>query len=102
MMLNSFGLNNQDAKKDQQEEQSEKKKKEIEEFATLVLEAVIDDVVMNPDSKLEEQEKIIKEQIGASINDLSNRHRKHWLISDKQKITKYVMDEVFGYGPVTS
>ncbi|SFN95014.1 CpaF family protein [Proteiniclasticum ruminis] len=102
MMLNSFGLNNQDAKKDQQEEQSEKKKKEIEEFSTLVLEAVIDDVVMNPDSKLEEQEKIIKEQIGASINDLSTRHRKHWLISDKQKITKYVMDEVFGYGPVTS
>lgn len=102
MNLGNLGAAGASQRQEVNDEQNEKKKRELEEFASLVLESVIDDLTIKPESDQETQVKAVQEQVAFSLNELSVRQRKHWLISDKQKITKYVMDEVFGYGPITT
>ena len=80
------------------------KKKELDKIAAQTLRRVID----NADNKLELekldsfQKKQFKEQIYDTLVSLLEEEGRNLSQGDKQKIIRYVSDEIFGYGPITS
>lgn len=100
----NFGPNQGDVVNDDKksgEDAQEKRKKEIEEFAILVLEGVIDDLTFTPDKNNQDDVKVLEEQIYETMNNLAMKNSKHLLPGDKQKISKLVSDEILAYGPIT-
>ena len=85
-------------------ELSQKKRKELEEVATDTLRRVIDN--MDSDIDLEKldsfQKKQISEVIHETLNEVLTEQNRHLSQADKQKIIRYVLDEIYGYGPINS
>lgn len=78
------------------------KKKELEDLATETLRQVIDIV---DDTLLVEkmdafQKKHFLEQIKATMEKVLEEFGRHLSQADKQKVVRYVYDEIFGYGPI--
>ena len=85
-------------------EATQKKRKEIEEVATETLRRVIDN--MDSDIDIEKldtfQKKQISEVINETLNEVLVEQNRHLSHADKQKIIKYVLDEIYGFGPINS
>ncbi|RQD73604.1 MAG: CpaF family protein [Candidatus Syntrophonatronum acetioxidans] len=81
-----------------------KRKKEFEEVAGDTLGRVIDS--MGTDSDLEKldnhQKKKFSQAIYEILNDVLTERNRHLSGGDKQKVIKYVLDEIYGYGPINS
>ena len=77
-----------------------KKRKELDEIATLALAKVIENISTENQSDL--QKKVVLEDTNKIINDILYESKRNLSFSDKQKVAGYVMDEIFGYGPITS
>lgn len=79
-----------------------KRKKELEELANEALNRVIDSVNVNPQNADSIQKKSIQEEIFGVVNILLAEKKLHLSLGEKQKVVNSVMDEIFGYGPITS
>ncbi len=80
------------------------KKKEFEEIASETLHLVIDS--MDEKVDVDKFDSLQKKEFNQQIHDqldivLKGKHR-HLSYSDKQKVVQYVVDEMFGFGPITS
>ena len=78
-----------------------KRKKELEDLANEVLNRVIDNTNINSKNAEFFQKKNVQEDIVNTINILLDENKMHLSLSEKQKVASYVMDEIFGYGPIT-
>ncbi|MGB4589585.1 MAG: CpaF family protein [Clostridiaceae bacterium] len=79
-----------------------KKIKEIEDLSQDVLDKIIDEIIVSPDINDPQQKKNIMDQVSEKLNEILNQNRKHLSLVDKQKVIKSVVDEIFGYGPITA
>ena len=81
-----------------------KKKKELEEIATETLRQVIDTV--DDGLVLEKldafQKRQFMDQINRTVEAVLLDYDRHLSSNDKQRVVKYVIDEIFGYGPINS
>jgi len=78
-----------------------KRKKEIEELAVEVLNRIIDNGRIDPENEDSIVKKNILGDILEIINSLLAENKTHLSLGEKQKVAYYVMDEIFGYGPIT-
>ena len=78
-----------------------RKRKELEEIATEALGRVIETISGTANT----EDKLFKKQIlddtNKIINDILMESKRNLSFGDKQRVASYVMDEVFGYGPIT-
>ena len=85
-------------------ESAANKRKELEEIAVITLRDVIDSMGSSID--LEKLDTYQKKQISEVINDTLSKvlesHNRHLSLGDKQKVVKYVVDEIYGFGPINS
>ncbi len=85
-------------------EQGVNKKKELDDIAVETLRRVIDSVDNTIDlEKLDAfQKRQFTEQIYDTLLALLEESNRHLSQGDKQKVIQYVLDEIFGYGPINS
>lgn len=81
---------------------SSKRKKELDQIANVALSRVIDNIMVNPQGASSSEREMIGNQIMDTVNILLEETRKHLSLGDKQNIVNSVMDEIFGYGPITT
>jgi len=79
-----------------------KRKKELEDIANQVLDTVIDEIILSPNDPEAVQKKTASDKINEVLNNYLNEVKTHLSLGDKQKINVLVMDEIFGYGPITN
>lgn len=79
-----------------------RRKKELEDIANDVLDIVIDEIVFSVDDSEAVQRKTALDKINEVMNDILAETKMHLSMVDKQKVSGLVMDEIFGYGPITS
>lgn len=77
-----------------------KKNKEVEDIATAALAKVIESISTENQNDL--QKKLVLEETNRVINEILYESKRNLSFGDKQKAANYVMDEIFGYGPITS
>ena len=105
MNFSSFNVNDPEIKlqpKIEKDDINEKKLKEIEDLSQDVLDRIIDEITISPNKNDADQKKMVSDLIWEKIGDLLNLNKKHLSQGDKQKIQKSVLDEIFGYGPITA
>ncbi len=78
-----------------------RKRKELEEIATEALGRVIETIsgTVNAEDKL--FKKQVLDDTNKIINDILMESKRNLSFGDKQRVAGYIMDEVFGYGPIT-
>ncbi|WP_422485332.1 CpaF family protein [Gudongella sp. DL1XJH-153] len=78
-----------------------RKRKELEEIATETLGRVIETIsgTVNAEDKL--FKKQVLDDTNKIINDILMESKRNLSFGDKQRVAGYIMDEVFGYGPIT-
>ncbi|HPZ64110.1 MAG TPA: CpaF family protein [Bacillota bacterium] len=78
------------------------RKKEMEEVTVETLRQVIDrmDNTRLPDRLDDYQKKKIQEQVADTLQRVLEQVGRHFSQADKLKITRQIMDEIFGYGPI--
>ncbi|RBP65997.1 pilus assembly protein CpaF [Alkalibaculum bacchi] len=81
---------------------SSKRKKELDQIANVALSRVIDNIIVNPQTATSSEKKVVQDQVMDTVNILLEETRKHLSLGDKQNIANSVMDEIFGYGPITT
>lgn len=79
-----------------------KKKKELVDIANETLSKVIEIITGNHENHNDLQKKFVLDETHRIINEILFESKRNLSFGDKQKIANYVMDEVFGYGPITS
>lgn len=79
-----------------------KRKRELEELANKALNIVIDNTNINTKNADSFQKKNVLENIFQAINVLLIENKTHLSLREKQKTANYVMDEIYGYGPITT
>ncbi len=77
-----------------------KKRKELEDIATIALSKIIENISSENQSEL--QKKVILDDTNRIIDNILYESKRNLSFSDKQRVANYVMDEIFGYGPITS
>ncbi len=85
-------------------ESAEKKRRELEEIAVTTLQNVIDNIGSSLSiEKLDSyQKRQISEVISDTLEDVLKIQNLHFSLGDKQKIVNYVLDEIYGFGPINS
>jgi pilus assembly protein CpaF len=85
-------------------EPARSKKKELEGIATETLRQVIDtmDDTLVLDKMDSFQKKQFLDQINGTVEMVLDEFDRHLSQVDRQKVVKYVADEIFGYGPINS
>ncbi len=78
-----------------------KKKKEFEDVVETALSRAIDTLIFNPQMTDPVVKRQILDQIIKLINTVLEERKSHLSLVDKQKAAYEVMDEIFGYGPIT-
>ncbi|MBP1920799.1 CpaF family protein [Youngiibacter multivorans] len=78
-----------------------KKKKELDDLSYEVLGNVIDQITLSADSNDIIQKRTVQEKINETINSILFETKRHLSLGDKQRVNNSVMDEIFGYGPIT-
>jgi len=80
------------------------RKKEMEEIAVITLHQVIDRMRDLPPYELNQVDinlkKHVADEVGETLNFVLEEQSRHFSSDDKQKIIRYVLDEIFGYGPI--
>ena len=77
-----------------------RKKKELEELSTEVLFRIIELISDVNESNIEK--KFVLDESNRIINEILFESKRSLSFRDKQIVATYVMDEIFGYGPITS
>lgn len=78
-----------------------KKKKELDDLSYEILGNVIDQITLSADSNDIMQKRTVQEKINETINSILFETKRHLSLGDKQRVNNSVMDEIFGYGPIT-
>lgn len=78
-----------------------KKKRELEELAYEALSIVIDQITLQNDASDILQKKTVQDKVNEIINNILYESKRHLSLGDKQRVSSSVMDEIFGYGPIT-
>lgn len=105
MNFSNFNLNDPEVRQvvnKETDEMSLRRQKDTEDLSQEVLGKIIDEVNISLDKNDGAQRKMILDLITEKLNEILNQNRKHLSQMDKQKVQKMVMDEIFGYGPITS
>lgn len=79
-----------------------KKKKELEDIVTETLSQVIETITSVNENQNELQKKSVLDETNRVISEILYESKRNLSFGDKQRVANYVMDEVFGYGPITS
>lgn len=107
MAFGSFGLNRIADTESKDNENinlngfENKRRRELEDLANEVLNRVIDNSNINSKNAESFEKKSIQEDIVNITNILLDENKMHLSLGEKQKVASYVMDEIFGYGPIT-
>ena len=80
---------------------SVRKKRELDEIANEALARVIETISATSESPDKLYKKQVLEDTNKIINDILVETKRNLSFGDKQRVAGYVMDEVFGYGPIT-
>ena len=80
---------------------SARKKRELDEIANEALARVIETISATSESPDKLYKKQVLEDTNKIINDILVETKRSLSFGDKQRVAGYVMDEVFGYGPIT-
>lgn len=80
---------------------SARKRRELDEIANEALSRVIETISATSDSPDKLYKKQVLEDTNKIINDILVETKRNLSFGDKQRVAGYVMDEVFGYGPIT-
>lgn len=90
-----------DVLKEAEANSSFKKKKEFEDVVEAALSRAIDTMTFNLQTTDPGEKRQILDQVIKLINTLLEERKSHLSLVDKQKAAYEVMDEIFGYGPIT-
>lgn len=77
------------------------KGKDVDEIVVEILNSIIDSIQVMPNQEDEESRGLVSRLIHDELKLSLIRSRKHLSASDKQIIHDQVMDEIFGFGPIT-
>lgn len=83
------------------DETAEKRKKEIKELVHEALNNVIDNTNLKIRELEDGQKSGFLEEVMQTVNGILDDGDKHLSLSEKQNVASYIMDEIFGYGPIT-
>lgn len=107
MAFSSFGLNKINDMESKNKENinlngfENKRRRELEDLANEVLNRVIDNSNINSKNAESFEKKSIQEDIVNTTNIMLDENKMHLSLGEKQRVASYVMDEIFGYGPIT-
>ena len=106
MAFGTFGIGNTKKTEPVREEREVadplvKKKKELDDLAYEALSAVIEQITINTDVNDVIQRKTVQDKINEVINNILFETKRHLSLGDKQRVCNSVLDEIFGYGPIT-
>lgn len=106
MAFGTFGIGNTKKNEPVKEEREVadpivKKKKELDDLAYEALSAVIEQITINTDVNDVIQRKTVQDKINEVINNILFETKRHLSLGDKQRVCNSVLDEIFGYGPIT-
>ena len=79
-----------------------KKKKELDDLSFEVLGNVIDQITLSTDSSDMIQKRTVQDKVNETVNSILFETKRHLSLGDKQRVCNSVMDEIYGYGPITS
>ncbi|MDV3429332.1 MAG: CpaF family protein [Bacillota bacterium] len=104
MTFDSFGINGIGNTKNEENEfdiSVVRRSKDLQKLADEALNKIIDSTDINPEKTDSLQKKNILDETLGTINEILDKNKTHLSLGDKQKTAYYVMDEIFGYGPIT-
>ena len=104
MTFDSFSLNKNDNYMDDEDAIDSaiiKKNKELQMLADKALNMIIDNTDINPENGDSLQKKNILDKALEAINEILDTDKTHLSLLEKQKAAYFVVDEIFGYGPIT-
>ncbi|MDF2473659.1 MAG: type secretion system protein [Anaerocolumna sp.] len=97
-MMNSV----REEEKEARTESVSKKKKELADIANEALNMVIDEIDVSPLESELIQKKEVLDQVNEVISKILSDTKRNLSPGDKKNVANMVMDEIFGYGPITS
>lgn len=77
------------------------KSQDVDDISLEVLNQIIDSLQILPDKENEEAQRLISKMIYDEMQNSLNKSRKHLSSADKQAVHDQVIDEIFGFGPIT-
>lgn len=102
-MFKSSYLNGSSARPAESQGKAADKSRDMEEIVLETLRQVIDN--MDDDLTAEKpdalQKKVFTDHIGEILESVLVGRGRHFSLADKQRVIKQIMDEIFGYGPIT-
>ncbi|MEL7657886.1 MAG: ATPase, T2SS/T4P/T4SS family, partial [Bacillota bacterium] len=108
MAFGTFGVNGikkVEPTKDEKDSTVEllaKKKKELDDLSFEVLGNVIDQITLSTDTSDMIQKRTVQDKVNETVNNILFETKRHLSLGDKQRVCNSVMDEIYGYGPITT
>lgn len=78
-----------------------KKREELFELTQSILNRLIDDISVMPDKSDESQKRLISNMVREKIAETLLAGRRHLSQADKHLLHEAIMDEIYGFGPIT-
>ncbi|MDF2544831.1 MAG: type secretion system protein [Herbinix sp.] len=91
-----------DEEKEGRTESVSKKKKELADIASEALNVVIDEIEVSPLEADLLQKKEVADKINEVVSMILTESKRNLSPGDKKNVINMVMDEIFGYGPITT
>lgn len=107
MVFDSYGINGNihiqdtDVEKETKTDSISKKRKDLEEMAFEALDIVIDEILLTSNESEVNKKKVVLDKVNEVINKILIDSKRNLSLGDRKKVTNLVMDEIFGYGPIT-
>ncbi len=79
-----------------------KRTKELDDLSNELLNIVIDNISINTENADATQKKGLMDDIFKTINSMTAENKMHLSLLEKQRVAYSVMDEIYGYGPITA
>ena len=83
------------------DEADEKRKREINNLVHDALNDVIDNTKIKINKTGEMEKSSFIQEVIPIVNETLDKSEIHLSLTEKQNVTNYIMDEIFGYGPIT-
>ncbi|NTU88639.1 MAG: CpaF family protein [Actinobacteria bacterium] len=84
------------------EASTQRKQQEMFALTHEILDKIIDEIDVTPDKTDEAQKKLVATLVREKISETLIMSHQHLSQMDKQKLQKSVMDEIYGFGPITA
>ncbi|MFB0957966.1 MAG: CpaF family protein [Clostridiaceae bacterium] len=101
MAIQPFNFGMPKASTSEDPEISAEKTQDFDSIAVEVLNTLIDNLQVMPEKDDEEARKQISKMIHEEIKNSLLRNKKNLSSADKQAVHDQIIDEIFGYGPIT-